>query len=523
MTSLGSASSSTTLWATATKEWVIQPKPKPGRKPKKEPAPFSNEPSETDPKGRRVQNRAAQRAFRERKQSQLAELQARIQSYEQGEIERNVALQNVAKRLKEENEALRKENIALQEKLSQIQQQQEELSQQQTAPPTTEKKRWRDDSPSSSSSVQPPAKKKSRTESDTDHITRCQLLSSVAQLPSPSSMVSTPEATDSSESTFNYDTPADLDPGSFGQINCLPSDMKLHESLPSFSSAFSCGFCDGGRNPCMCREMMAQTVLEQTVASAEFKPHTFGEVLIDQPVNEPTPLSPTDINRPSILDNLPAYQPPVPLKRKSRAVSSNSIFPVRAAPARAEATCSGDPSNCLACADDAFGKAFCAAIGSSALNSASCNDCPSRGDGGSAGGCCGGGDGTGCTNCPSGSPTLNSSDFLPEVMPTNTAWQRLKEHPNVAFADLSLLAEVVASRSKCAGPRIILSPAPQLPQDPNTSTINYADRQLEDNRRSPPLRLVPQEVLLECGRRTMRHVHADGVREALRLLDAKFS
>ena len=65
-------------------------------------------------------SRAAQRAFRERKQSQLAELQARVQQYEQGEIERNVALQNIAKRLKEENDKLRKENSLLKEKVAQF-------------------------------------------------------------------------------------------------------------------------------------------------------------------------------------------------------------------------------------------------------------------------------------------------------------------------------------------------------------------------------------------------------------------
>ncbi len=63
---------------------------------------------------------AAQRAFRERKQSQLAELQARVQSYEQGEIERNVALQNIAKKLKDENEQLRRENEALKDELQRL-------------------------------------------------------------------------------------------------------------------------------------------------------------------------------------------------------------------------------------------------------------------------------------------------------------------------------------------------------------------------------------------------------------------
>ena len=45
------------------------------------------------------------------------DLQARITAYEQGEIERSVALQALAKRLKEENEVLRKENEVLREKV----------------------------------------------------------------------------------------------------------------------------------------------------------------------------------------------------------------------------------------------------------------------------------------------------------------------------------------------------------------------------------------------------------------------
>lgn len=41
---------------------------------------------------------------------------------------------------------------------------------------------------------------------------------------------------------------------------------------------------------------------------------------------------------------------------------------------------------------------------------------------------------------------------------------------------------------------------------------------------SPSLQLVPQEVLVQCGRQQrVREVHADAVRDALRLLDAKFS
>ncbi|KAG6337327.1 hypothetical protein ID866_1752 [Astraeus odoratus] len=114
----------------------------------------------------------------------------------------------------------------------------------------------------------------------------------------------------------------------------------------------------------------------------------------------------------------------------------------------------------------------------------------------------------------------------------------LKTHPNVAFADLTLLAEVVARRSKCTGSRVVISPAPgsitperstTTQHDPNNKGLSVLPtdpherlhrQQLERN--SPP-RLVPQDVLIECGRRRVREVNADGVREALRLLDSKFA
>ncbi|CAE6506599.1 unnamed protein product [Rhizoctonia solani] len=108
-----------TLYAQPTKEWVIPAKPKPGRKPKRD-DPVVDEDAASDSKAKKVQNRAAQRAFRERKQSQLADLQARLTQYEQGEIERNVALQNVAKKLKEDNERLKSENDKLREESGKV-------------------------------------------------------------------------------------------------------------------------------------------------------------------------------------------------------------------------------------------------------------------------------------------------------------------------------------------------------------------------------------------------------------------
>ncbi|EPQ32069.1 uncharacterized protein PFL1_00267 [Pseudozyma flocculosa PF-1] len=92
------------------KEWVLPARAKPGRKP-----------SETEPPTKRkAQNRASQRAFRERKQMYLADLEAKVAAYEKAEIDRSVEIQKAAKRLKDENDALKRENAGLKEKVRQL-------------------------------------------------------------------------------------------------------------------------------------------------------------------------------------------------------------------------------------------------------------------------------------------------------------------------------------------------------------------------------------------------------------------
>ncbi|TKY86219.1 hypothetical protein EX895_005044 [Sporisorium graminicola] len=92
------------------KEWVLPARAKPGRKP-----------SETEPlTKRKAQNRASQRAFRERKQSYLAELEAKVAAYEAAEIDRSVEIQKVAQKLRSENETLRKELSLWKEKFAHI-------------------------------------------------------------------------------------------------------------------------------------------------------------------------------------------------------------------------------------------------------------------------------------------------------------------------------------------------------------------------------------------------------------------
>ncbi|KAF5337156.1 hypothetical protein D9611_003274 [Ephemerocybe angulata] len=521
--------SSTKLWATASKEWVIPSKPKPGRKPKKDVV--VEDAAEDDAKGRRIQNRAAQRAFRERKQSQLAELQARILSYEQGEIERNVALQKIAKRLKEENDKLVQENAALKEKVAKLELEQQQREKSLAGSDANEKKRWRDDSPPSRT-----ARKRSRTSATppTTVDTASQSSSSPA-----STMVSTPEATGVDSPHISppvYDLSSDMEQSGFNDMLDFASSMKVVNIDPTSFPQFNCGFCSDD-TPCVCRDLALNQLNESLVG--------FKDTGYDHPsplsVEFPTQQAPPNPAPSSILENLPAYQPPVPLRRKGKS-SSKSIFPLipltesRVASTSAAATCSGDPSNCAACSDDDFGKAFCSAIEETVNNRAACDGCPTPSLDGPTeyartglstnSGCCG--SLMGCGGCPSTSisaaTVIEYEQEEPQnYIPTNDAWRRIKEHPNAQFADLSLLAEVVASRSKCTGPRIVITPPPDhfnnnRQQDQVLPSFGNPVRVKQE-----VPRLVPQEILLECGRRRVREVHSDAVRDALRMLDAKFT
>jgi len=242
--------------------------------------------------------------------------------------------------------------------------------------------------------------------------------------------------------------------------------------------------------------------------------------------------SPVQHSPPSILDELPAFQPAVPLRRRQTATAVTKPIVPAAAP-----TCSGDPSNCLACADDTFGKAFCDALGKSVAAQASGVSCPSENFTINP---------AQVSLNPRGSyhsqATAESLSQQPEEgsMSTSDAWKQLKSHPNVAFSDLAMLADVVARRSKCTGPRVVISPAPgsitpERVASPDTLdaassdsgsivlTDPHAHFHQQERARSSPPRLVPQEILMQCGQDQLRQVQAAGVREALRLLDAKYA
>src|SRR5271155_3992153 len=84
----------TTPSSLTTKEWVIPPRPKPGRKPA----------TDIPPTKRKAQNRAAQRAFRERRAARVGELEEQMKQMEEEEEQKRCVLEADIERLQREVE-----------------------------------------------------------------------------------------------------------------------------------------------------------------------------------------------------------------------------------------------------------------------------------------------------------------------------------------------------------------------------------------------------------------------------------
>jgi AP-1-like factor len=339
----------------------------------------------------------------------------------------------------------------------------------------------------------------------------------------------------------------------------------------------------------------------------------------------------------SILDHLPPYAPPVPLRRLSKAYTTSAterwiINPnpthsvnstldgVRGNPERNDDSgdaCTGDPVNCPACADDPANQAFCAALGDAysggeeeLTSSATATPPPlsSFANSGHHNGvrsvnfldqqddaadpimsravelslrrlsvpalCCGDPKlcGGGCDanpnaedrtpllplpSCSSIDADINSISISisrevanvdaadssdaekkrseggkrKDMIPCNAAWAQLSSHPNIAFADLSLLAEVVARRDHI---HIASSPsssttayswsgAPlEAPSDHSSPPQWPTSASRSDQRQDGARTLVRQDhhILNGLGhRRRVHQVPNDGVQDALALLN----
>ncbi|PWN19556.1 hypothetical protein BCV69DRAFT_284185 [Microstroma glucosiphilum] len=108
--SRSTAAASPTPGPDAKGDWVVPQRAKPGRKPSQE-EPLTK---------RQAQNRASQRAFRERKQSHVATLEAKVAAYEEEKLTRDAREEKAQRKLRADNAALTEENAALKAKVKEL-------------------------------------------------------------------------------------------------------------------------------------------------------------------------------------------------------------------------------------------------------------------------------------------------------------------------------------------------------------------------------------------------------------------
>ncbi|GAA6063508.1 hypothetical protein JCM10212_004770 [Sporobolomyces blumeae] len=616
----------------ASKEWIVPPRPKPGRKSTKPPA----EPKPTAAK-------TSQKAFRERRQEYVTELEEKVRQLEAGEGEKCVFYQQQAQRAKAESTALAAENDQLKKSLDRLRREIEALKSRYSSPAADaqdglDKGKARalpadfdHDAPSSTTSKRPRRSAAVRAQAvvaaasgATSPSAFGSSSSSLRHRSSSSSTSSHPSPSTSTSSTL-HSPPTSSSVSTFPVFAHSPLN-EVHPASPAAASpehaqdafagsdphASSCGFC-ATSSDCLCAEIGFKTgPASSSTLNALSAPSSYSDLAGAGPRND------DDLD--DLFANETTYEPAVPLRLASSSSSNGSrrkvksVWAIEPSTTKFEAVvavadkvlCSGDPSNCPACSDDPFGKAFCNALSSTVCSTTPCANCPGNCGTSSSKSrsdriptpppdlyarpvpslptvastsssvidaeeaalfesltdlpCCGNPSLCGSLTCQPASssgqesaPVYDSSGpanaetiLLPrsvepgvrtvETVPCNEAWSVLKAHPNIAFADLQMLAEVVSKRTHCAGP--VLSPV-----QPSSSSARFYQRSTSPNRPfdGPPSsagplpfsgpepsasskpQLVPHATLLQCsvdaGVRKRLTVERGAVNEALELLD----
>lgn len=404
-----------------TKEWVIPPRPKPGRKPA----------IDTPPTKRKAQNRAAQRAFRERRAARVGELEEQIRKIEDenerdeealrakiadlsGELERSASEISWWK----ERCHLLERDIAVERsaKESLVKEFRSSISEkhddnQESTPPTPRRSARNKHSASTGQkrslmreievtpeNTFPQMRQGSENAFTISSTTEIQEISSSTKRPqttrSPgSSKMSPPELTVKPD-------PEEMEIDFTSRFMSAPH-TSANSSAASPNNTFDrCGFCQDG-TPCICAEMAADEENEKNKAlDARLAP----------------------------IQNLSQFTPPP----SDGDVRSDFALPPIANP------CANGPGTCAQCIADPRSTLFCKSL--AATRAAS-------GDNNSGGGCCGGkGPDGGCCqttrpNTRNSSKTSNNNSTTQESfgravsLSCADAFTTLSRHPNFSRAN----------------------------------------------------------------------------------------
>ncbi|KAH8702241.1 hypothetical protein BGW36DRAFT_356371 [Talaromyces proteolyticus] len=377
-----------------TKEWVIPPRPKPGRKPA----------TDTPPTKRKAQNRAAQRAFRERRAARVGELEEHVKKIEDDFDIRELDLRNKTVSLSKELEQSqnevswwKKRCYSLEQELALERKEIEALRKQNTAaiPDTvpinirrTNKSKSSDQVVEDSATSHPHAVTEQQ-----DHLagcggcstTHCQCLEDAIQI---SHLVdkSTPkdDGNGTQEPAVKYD-PDQMEIDFTERFAATRAPASADHSATSTPPVERCGFCGDG-TACICAEMA-------DAASRQEAPEQ---------------------NRLAPIQNYSAFTPPP----SDGDVREMTLPPIT----QATNPCANGPGTCTQCQSDPHSTLFCKTLAASRAASG-------------LSGCCGGKgtDGGCCQSRPQ--PRVSVAvDATPLTLTCADAFTTLSRHPNFSQA-----------------------------------------------------------------------------------------
>jgi hypothetical protein len=336
------------------KEWVLPPRPKPGRKPCED-IPSSK---------RKAQNRAAQRAFRERRANRVSELEEQIMGMERDRSIQEGVLNNTIKnlekanrQLREENESLRRQNELLLSRSrssssKDVMKSERELSleslfnlEPQAAVPLSRKRKM------SASAISPTSSTGEIDFTSTFTVKKPRkmpVFKDVFMKPSPTPPpvpVSAETATKSSSSS---------------EIRSLSHTNPVTFNIPTADGSSipfeSCGFCSED-SPCVCREIETEHQKQQQEALKEIRLKKQAQ----------------DANK----EEQRKVKLSAEIEQKEKELIMELTKNMKNEDLSQIIKCNGDPGTCLQCKTDPLSNQFCKTVAEKAESSKSCVSLPS--------------------------------------------------------------------------------------------------------------------------------------------------
>ncbi|KAJ9617173.1 hypothetical protein H2200_000894 [Cladophialophora chaetospira] len=235
-----------------TKQWVVPPRPKPGRKPA----------TDTPPTKRKAQNRAAQRAFRERRAARVGELEEHLKQIEEENESEQDQLRASVEKLEKEVEQYRTEMASWVDRCRRLE---AELAPYKSGSTSTLKASISQDHPDSTTNDTSVGCGNCTLE------THCQCIDD-AFAAMGGEGITQHEKRPHSPSATSSDKRVKLEPKESLEIDFTaiyaskpPSSERVQNRSPTSAVADPCGFCSDG-TPCICAEVAAE---QEEQASAQ--------------------------------------------------------------------------------------------------------------------------------------------------------------------------------------------------------------------------------------------------------------